>query len=70
MMKFKFLALVLVSAVAVSSTSAFAQTRKRTHYRSSNSTNVIRGPVERQLGWMPTQGFSEPDASRWGGGAP
>jgi hypothetical protein len=49
MMKFEFLALVmLASAVAVSSTSAFAQTRKRTHYRSSNSTNVIRGPVERQ----------------------
>jgi len=42
----KFLALVmLASAVAVSSTSAFAQTHKRTHYHSSNSMNVIRGPV-------------------------
>ena len=40
----KFLALVmLASAVAVSSTSAFAQTHKRTHYRSSNSMNVIKG---------------------------
>jgi hypothetical protein len=40
----KFLALViLASAVAVSSTSAFAQPHKRTHYRSSNSMNVIRG---------------------------
>jgi len=41
--KFKFLALVmLASAVAVSSTSAFAQIHKRTHYRSSNSMNVIK----------------------------
>src|SRR6516164_11740156 len=40
----KFLALVMVaSAVVVSSTSAFAQPHKRTHYRSSNSMNVIRG---------------------------
>jgi len=67
----KFLALVmLASAVAVSSTSAFAQTHKRTHYHSSNSMNVIRGPVERQPTWVPSPGFNLPDASRRGGGAP
>ena len=66
----KFLALVmLASAVAVSSTSAFAHTHKRTHhYRSSNSMNVIRGPVERQPTWIPSPGFSIPEESRWGGG--
>ena len=71
MIKLKFLALMmLASAVAVSSTSAFAQTHKRTHSRSSNSMNVIRGPVERQPRWIPSPGFSLPDASRRGGGAP
>jgi hypothetical protein len=71
MIKFEFVALVmLASAVVVSSTSAFAQTHKRTHYRSSNSMNVIRGPVERQPTWIPSPGFSLPDASRRGGGAP
>ena len=65
----KFLALVMVaSAVVVSSTSAFAQPHKRTHYRSSNSMNVIRGPVERQPTWIPSPGFSIPEESRWGGG--
>ena len=69
MIKFKFLALVmLASAVAVSSTSAFAQTHKRTHYHSSNSMNVIRGPVERQPTWVPSPGFDIPEESRWGGG--
>ena len=71
MIKFKFLALVmLATAVVVSSNSAFAQTHKRTHYRSSNSMNVIRGPVERQPTWIPSPGFSQADASRRGGGAP
>ena len=65
----KFLALViLASAVAVSSTSAFAQPHKRSHYRSSNSMNVIREPVERQPTWVPSPGFSIPEESRWGGG--
>ena len=65
----KFLALAMVaSAVVVSSTSAFAQTHKRTHYHSSNSTNVIRGPVERQPTWVPSPGFDIPEESRWGGG--
>ena len=69
MIKFKFLALVmLTSAVAVSSISAFAQTHKRTHYRSSNSMNVIRGPVQRQPTWVPSPGFDIPEESRWGGG--
>jgi hypothetical protein len=71
MKKFQFLALVmLASAVAVSRTSAFAQTHKRTHYRGSNSMNVITGPVERQPTWIPSPGFNLPDASRRGGGAP
>jgi hypothetical protein len=74
MTKFKFLALVmLASAVAVSSTSAFAHTHKRTHhYRSFNSMNMIKGPLERQPSWRssPAPSFlSEPDASKWGGGA-
>jgi len=74
MMKFKFLALViLASAFAVSSTSAFAHTHKRPHhYPSSNSMNMIKGPVERQPSWRssPAPSFlSEPDASKWGGGA-
>jgi hypothetical protein len=61
MIKFKFLALVMLAlAVAVSSPSAFAQTHKRTHYRSSNSMNVIRGSVERQPTWIPSPGFSYP----------
>ena len=69
MIKFKFLALVmLASAVAVSSTSAFAQAHKRTHYRSSNSMNVIRGPVGRQPTYVPSPGFDIPEESRWGGG--
>jgi hypothetical protein len=64
----KFLALVMVaSAVVVSSTSAFAQPHKRTHYRGSNSINVIRGPVERQPTWIPSPGFNIPNASTWGG---
>jgi hypothetical protein len=64
----KFLALVMVaSAVVVSSTSAFAQPHKRTHYRSSNSMNMIRGPVERQPTWVPSPGFNIPNASTWGG---
>jgi len=71
MIKFKFLALVmLASVVAVSSTSAFAQTHKRTHYRRTNSMNVISSPVELQPRWIPSPGFSLPDASRRGGGAP
>jgi hypothetical protein len=73
MVKSKFLALVmLASAVAVSSTSAFAYTHKRTHhYRSSNSMNMIKGPDEPQSSrWIPSPGFSLPDASRRGGGAP
>jgi hypothetical protein len=69
MMRFKFLALVLVSAVAVSSTSTFAQAHKRTHHRSfSNSMNMMKGSVERQPTWIPSPGFDLPDASRWGGG--
>ena len=72
-MKFKFLASVmLTSAVAVSSTSAFAQTHKRTHhYRSSNSMNMVQGPVERRPTWRSSGApsfLSEPDASKWGGG--
>ena len=54
MIKFKFLASVmLTSAVAVSSsTFAFAHTHKRTHhYRSSNSMTMVQGPVERRPSW-------------------
>ena len=73
LMKFKFLALVmLASAVAVSSTS-LAHTHKRTHhYRSSKSMNMMKGPVERQPSSRssPVPSFlSEPDASKFGGGA-
>ena len=62
MMRFKFLALVLVSAVA-------AHTHKRTHHRSvSNSMNMMKGPVERQPTWIPSPGF-QTDSSAWGGGS-
>ena len=68
-MRFKFLALVLVSAVAVSSTSTFAHTHKRTHHRSfSNSMNMMKGSLERQPRWIPTPGF-QTDSAAWGGGS-
>ena len=42
-MKVKFATLVLALAVAVSSTSAFAHSSKRTHHRSYNSMNMMNG---------------------------
>ena len=70
-MKSNFLALAILASVVAVSSASRAHIHKRTHHhRSSNSMSLMKGPIERQPGRrtspVPT---SEPDASKFGGGA-